>query len=101
MRNDSVEKRGVPRINIDHPIQYRRKDCEDGGVAYLINESATGVLFAASHQMEIGEIVILTMDGGVSWDNDNYIMECEVVRHQFVNDMIFKYGMGCVIKQKY
>lgn len=98
--SDPVEKRVALRINIDHPIKYRKKDSEEGAVGYMLNESTSGVLFAAPDLIDLGETVFLTMDQDVSWKDDYYIIECQVIRHQPVNDMIFKYGMGCVIKQK-
>lgn len=100
MTNTVGEKRIAPRINIDHPIKYRKEGNEESTVGYMVNESTSGVLFAAPDQISVGETVYLTMDQDVGWKENFYTLECEVVRHQSIDDMIFKYGMGCVVKQK-
>ena len=65
--SDPNERRIAPRINSNHPVKYSNQGNGDEGVGYLVNESTSGIIFAAYQESDIGESVVLTMDEGTSW----------------------------------
>ena len=93
------EKRIAPRIDISHPVKYKDKSAESWKMAFLINQSDTGILLASQNNIETGCTIFVIMDKDTGWEGEPCKLECEVVRvvHQ-EDDALLKYDLGCIIK---
>lgn len=95
------EKRISPRESIKHPVKFRPQGIETWSIAYLIDQSATGILLAAQHPAEINSVIDVVMDSDTSWSGEACELSCEVVRIiEQPEDALLKYDLGCIIKSK-
>ena len=94
-----TEKRIAPREDIKHPVKFQIDGNDKWSIAYLINQSSTGILIAANESPQIGSIIHVMMDSDTSWSGDACKLECEVVRViEEKDDALLNYDLGCIIK---
>jgi len=93
------EKRVAPRKDIKHPVKFQIDGKDTWSVAYLINQSASGILIAANEAPDIGSTIHVLMDSDTSWSGDACRLECAVVRViEDKEDALLNYDLGCIIK---
>jgi len=95
------EKRVAPRKEIKHPVKFHLDGNNTWSIAYLLDQSASGILIATQDTAEIGSIIHIMMDADTSWDGDPCELLCEIARVvEQKDDAILKFDLGCIIKDK-
>ena len=95
------EKRVSPRRSINHPVKYKTDVTTEWKIAFLIDQSESGILLASQTDLAVGSIIQVMMDEDTSWQGDHCQLVCKVIRVVAQpEDAILKFDLGCTIEER-
>jgi len=95
------EKRVSPRKDILHPVKFHLDANNNWSTAYLLDQSDSGILIATQNTAKIGSVIHIMMDSDTCWNGVSCELLCEIARVvEHKDDVILKFDLGCIIKDK-